>query len=140
VLVDVERAVHVPLHLGVDSGEPDAVGRPAPTRQDWTLPKALPTDSVAALLATRPSTRTRSRASRVADVALHPGSLTAESFDGGVELQLAAPGDEDVCPFVDESFRGGQTDAGRAAGDDGRLACEKCHMSPLIVLDYLVKN
>ena len=54
VLVDVERAVHVSLHLGVDSGEPDAVGRRVfrgnrrlfgRPKLAKTLPKALPTDS-----------------------------------------------------------------------------------------------
>jgi integrase len=50
VLVDLERAVHIPIHLGADCGQPDAlVGRPKLAK---TLPKALPTDSVAALLAT----------------------------------------------------------------------------------------
>ena len=34
MLVDLERVVHVSLHLGADSGQPDAVGRPAKARQD----------------------------------------------------------------------------------------------------------
>ena len=49
MLVDLERAVHLPLHLGADRGQPDAVGRPAQTRQDAA---EGPADrSVAALLA-----------------------------------------------------------------------------------------
>jgi hypothetical protein len=34
VLVDVERAVHLPLHLGAHCGQPDAVGGPTHLRTD----------------------------------------------------------------------------------------------------------
>ena len=34
MLVDLERAVHLPVHLGADRGQPDAIGRPAQARQD----------------------------------------------------------------------------------------------------------
>ena len=49
MLIDLERAVHVPLHLGADRGEPDAVGGPAQTREGTAQDPA--DDSVAALLA-----------------------------------------------------------------------------------------
>ena len=48
MLVDLERVVHLPLHRGVDCGQPDADGRPPKLAK--TLPKALQAASVAALL------------------------------------------------------------------------------------------
>ena len=46
MLVDLERVVHVSLHRGADSGQPDAVGQPAKARQD----AAQGADAVAAVL------------------------------------------------------------------------------------------
>ena len=69
----------------------------------------------------------RSRSSCLAHVTLHADGVVAEFLDRRLELGLPASGDEDVRALVDESLRGGQADAGGAAGDDRCLALEKCH-------------
>ena len=60
----------------------------------------------------------------LAHVALDTGGVVAEFLDRRLEFGLPAAGDEDVCALFDESLRGGQADAGGAAGDDRRLALE----------------
>ena len=67
----------------------------------------------------------------LAHVTLHAGGVVAEFLDRGFEFGLPASGDEDVCTFLDESLGGGEADPGAAAGDDGRLTCQKCHLSCL---------
>lgn len=65
MLVDVERAVYLPLYRGGDCVQPDAVGRPAQTRQD---------------AAQGPTDRFRDRASRHPQ--LGPAAAAAQRLDG----------------------------------------------------------
>ena len=70
---------------------------------------------------------TRSRSSRLADVAADAGDVRADAGDGLVQRALAAAGDEDVRAFGGEAAGGGQADARGAAGDEGGLAVELSH-------------
>ena len=54
-------------------------------------------------------------------------TLLPMSFDGFVELVLAAAGDEDVGAFFDEELGGGEGHAGGGGGDDGYFSFELTH-------------
>ena len=57
-------------------------------------------------------------------IATHAERPRAERRHGGVELGLAAAGDEDRCAFGGKALGDAKTDASSAARDDGNLAFE----------------
>ena len=63
----------------------------------------------------------------IRDVALHTGDVLSDFLHGGVQLGLAAAGDEDVRALRDKAFGGGQADAAVASGDDRYFSFELTH-------------
>src|SRR4029077_13544265 len=68
-------------------------------------------------------------------VSLDSRNVGAYFLYGLVEFLLAAPGDEDISPLLDEEFCRSQPNPFCPAGDDGGFAFELfCHrLSPLLV-------
>ena len=54
----------------------------------------------------------------IGNVALDAGDACADLLHGGVERGLAPTGDEDVCAFGDEAFRGREADAAAPPGNE----------------------
>ena len=60
----------------------------------------------------------------IGHVALDAGDACADLLHGGVERGLAPTGDEDVCAFGDEAFRGREADAAAPPGNESDFSCE----------------
>jgi hypothetical protein len=95
-------------------------------RQELTEPRIREKDVEAALLVPHDGVEPV-KVVKVRHVALNASDVAADGCDSRIELDLPAPGDEDVGALGGETLRTGEADPAVGAGDDGDFSFEPAH-------------